>query len=125
MESRRPSTLAPHPINDERTVVRPETDAGAPRSPYPDLDLESHGPKKSYWWVWVLILGAIAFGCYRLYVFEAAKQSAMARPSKALAAGARAVPVVGAAARIGNMPVYLDGLGTVTASKTVTVRPRE
>ena len=34
------------------------------------------------------------------------------------------LPVVTATARIGNMPVYLSGLGTVTPFYTVTVRSR-
>jgi multidrug efflux system membrane fusion protein len=37
---------------------------------------------------------------------------------------ARAVPVVATAARQGNMSLYLTGLGSVTASNTVTVRSR-
>jgi multidrug efflux system membrane fusion protein len=37
---------------------------------------------------------------------------------------ARAVPVVAVPVRAGDMPVYLDGLGTVTALNTVTVRSR-
>ena len=40
----------------------------------------------------------------------------MARP--------RNVPVVAASAHRGDMPVYLEGLGTVTAFNTVTVKPR-
>src|SRR5262245_10041223 len=35
---------------------------------------------------------------------------------------AAAIPVVAARARVGDMAVYLDGLGTVTPLKTVTVR---
>jgi len=42
----------------------------------------------------------------------------------ARAAGARVVPVVSATARQSDMPVFIDGLGTVTAINTVTVRSR-
>jgi multidrug efflux system membrane fusion protein len=44
-------------------------------------------------------------------------------PARDRAAG-RVVSVVAVAARTGEMPVYLDGLGTVTAINTVTVRSR-
>jgi multidrug efflux system membrane fusion protein len=38
--------------------------------------------------------------------------------------GARPVPVTVAAARTGDVPVYLRGLGTATATKTVTIKSR-
>ncbi len=38
--------------------------------------------------------------------------------------GPRAVPVSVAQARTGDLPVYLSGLGTVTAMKTVTIKSR-
>jgi multidrug efflux system membrane fusion protein len=44
-------------------------------------------------------------------------------PARDRAAG-RVISVVAVAARTGEMPVYLDGLGTVTAISTVTVRSR-
>ena len=34
------------------------------------------------------------------------------------------VPIAAATARLGDMPVYLDGLGSVTAYYNVTVRSR-
>jgi multidrug efflux system membrane fusion protein len=37
---------------------------------------------------------------------------------------ARAVPVVAVASRSGDLPIYLDGLGTVIAFSTVTIRTR-
>ena len=105
MASKGPSTLEPDQIEEKRTAIHGSPDAGSGKNPYPELDLDAHGPAKSHWWVWVLILGAIAFGCYRLYVFETAKQSAMARPSKSALLAARPATIVGATARTGNMPV--------------------
>lgn len=93
-------------------------------APYPDLDLDDHSQHKSYWWVWLLILGLIGYGCYRLYVFENGKKALIANP-KAAAAANRPIPIVAAPAHSGNMPVYLDGIGTVTAFNTATVKPRE
>ena len=51
------------------------------------------------------------------------KSSARAARAKAAKGGA-AVPVGVAAARVGDMPVYLDGLGSVAAFYTVTVHSR-
>src|SRR5581483_7874804 len=90
--------------------------------PLPDLDHETGPPSKSYWWVWLLIFALIGYGCYALYKFETAKKAAMG--SMRGAAKQRAIPVVAAEAKRGDMPVYLEGLGTVTAFNTVTVKPR-
>src|SRR5205085_5003627 len=38
--------------------------------------------------------------------------------------GGQAVPVIATAARRGDLPIYLTGLGSVTAYNTVTVRSR-
>ena len=40
------------------------------------------------------------------------------------AAGGRAVPVAVAQAQVKDVPVYLDGLGTVAATYTVSVKPQ-
>src|SRR5262245_24257634 len=40
------------------------------------------------------------------------------------AAAVPAIPVVGQPAQKGNLPIYLSGLGAVTAFNTVTVRTR-
>src|SRR6266699_2822201 len=51
-------------------------------------------PSKSLWWLWVVVIAGIVVG------------------------------VVVAAAQRGDLPVYFNGLGTVTAFNTVTVRSR-
>lgn len=89
----------------------------------PNLDLEDDGHSANRWWIWLLVFAAIGYGCYRLYTFETAKSEAMTakkgaalRPSK--------IAVAAATARTGDMPIYLQGLGTVTAFNTVTVKTR-
>src|SRR5271155_2194693 len=83
-------------------------------------------PKKSRWWVWVLLL-CVAGGVYWYYpqlVTQATSKSAEPKKSGKGGDAARAVPVVAALARKGDMPVFLDGLGSVTAFNTVTVKTR-
>ncbi len=89
---------------------------------YPDLDLDHPGPTKNYWWVWLIVFSLIAYGCFELYESENARKANMTA-QKGMK-GPRIVPVVAATARRGDMPVYLQGLGTVTANNTVTVKPR-
>src|ERR1700722_782012 len=80
---------------------------------------------RSFWWVWLLLLAAAGYGAYRWYPQMTASQSTgKSGKGGAAAAGGRPVPVVVAAARKGDMPVYINGLGTVTALNTVTVRSR-
>ena len=89
---------------------------------YPELDLDRTGPTKNYWWVWLIVFGLIGYGCYKLYQGENAKKADMTA-QKGMK-GPRSLPIVAATARSGDMPVYLQGLGTVTAFNTVTVKPR-
>ncbi len=85
---------------------------------------------KSRWWLWVLILGVIAVG---IWYYREAHSTSPAQDSAAAAAGKGktgagpgnfVVPVVVATAQRGDLPVYFNGLGTVTAFNTVTVRSR-
>ncbi len=117
-----PGALEPHPTEPHPT--RPgehEPPLGSRPAHLPDLD--SHGKSSNrYWWVWVLVFGIIAYGCYRLYLFENGKQAAIAAKKGAMRP--HNIPVAAAKAREGDMPIYLQGLGTVTAFNTVTVKPR-
>jgi multidrug efflux system membrane fusion protein len=90
-------------------------------------------PAKSRWWLWIVVLAvvAIAIWYYRAAYStgEADGKATAGAPStgkgKGGAGGAGfSVPVVVAAAQKGDLPVYLVGLGTVTAFNTVTVRSR-
>jgi len=75
-----------------------------------------------YWWVWLLVFALIGYGCYRLYAYENTRKESMAQKKGAMRP--RVIPVAVAAAHTGDMPVYLQGLGTVAAFNTVTVKPR-
>lgn len=92
-----------------------------PPNQFPQLDLDTRRGK-THWWVWLLVFAAIAYGCYRLYVFETAKKQAAM--THTLPPAAVSVPIVAARAFRGNMPVYLQGLGNITAFNTVTVKTR-
>jgi multidrug efflux system membrane fusion protein len=102
------------------------------------IDLPGHGPhgattavpSKHRWWLWVLVLGVIAFGIWYYRNSRNASQAATttAAPGavgkRGSGAGGLVVPVVVATAQRGDLPVYFNGLGTVTAFNTVTVRSR-
>ncbi len=68
------------------------------------------------------MFGIIGYGCYRLYQYENGKKAAVAAKKSAMRP--RSIPVVAATAHEGDLPVYLQGLGTVTAFNTVTVKTR-
>ncbi len=72
------------------------------------------------WLALVLVLGYIGFRYYQSA--QQKRQAADAAQASRLAH--RAVPVAATAARRGDIPIYLRGLGTVTAFNTVNVKPR-
>src|SRR5216684_76602 len=103
------------PESDEREGVSPS----------------SHGTQsKGRWWLWILILGVVAAGLWYYRGVRAASQSqdaagvAAGRGRGGPGMGNQTVPVVVATAVRGDIPVYLNGLGTATAYNTVTIRSR-
>ena len=83
-------------------------------------DLEPR--KKSRWWAWPLTLLILGGGGYELYQVAGKQKLATSAPKGGKKGGN--VPVVAVGARTGNVPVYLTGLGSVTAFNTVTVKSR-
>jgi membrane fusion protein, multidrug efflux system len=86
---------------------------------------------KSRWWIWIVVLAVVAIGIwyYRGHSTSEAGGKATAGSSttgkgKGAGSAGMTVPVVVATAQKGDLPVYLIGLGTVTAFNTVTVRSR-
>ncbi len=78
------------------------------------------------WWLWVALLCVAGAGGYLLFprVTHGVTNGQAKKGGIADAPAGRAVPIVAAVARRGDMPVYLNGLGSVVALNTVTVRSR-
>ena len=89
----------------------------------PPIDLNAGANATNRWWVWLLVFALIGFGCYKLYQYESGKKQALSAATKGMMKPA-SVYISAAAARRGDMPVYLQGIGTVTAFNTVTVKTR-
>jgi membrane fusion protein, multidrug efflux system len=91
----------------------------------PPMVHRSASKRRSYWWLWLMVLAAAGYGAYRYFPSLTGGQSqGKGVAGKGSAGGARAVPIVAVKARRGAMPVYMNGLGTVTALNTVTVHSR-
>jgi len=75
--------------------------------------------RRRRWWIRLLVtlVAFIAAAWLIVHFFHGSNKAANVT-------GPPPLPVVAATARIGNMPVYLSGLGSVTALNTVTVRTR-
>jgi multidrug efflux system membrane fusion protein len=90
-------------------------------------------PSKTLWWPWLVVIAVLVAGVWYYRSAQSAKSSDAATPGAPAApgkgkggpgAGGLVVPVVVATAQRGDLPVYFNGLGTVTAFNTVTVRSR-
>ena len=79
---------------------------------------------RSYGWVWTLLtLVVLAVGGYFAYPYILAALQPTAAKGRGRGA-MRGAPVVVATARKGDLPIYLEEIGTVTALNTVTVHTR-
>ncbi len=89
----------------------------------PTSDPDRSTPRRR-WWLWFLIIAVLGYGGWRWRGASASRQA----QSVGAASGARSanlsVPVVVATAQRGDLPVYFNGLGSVAAINTVTLRSR-
>jgi len=90
-----------------------------------DLNPEVTAPQRHHtairWWIWLLMLVILGALAYRWYQRPHGQQSPGQRGT---GRGPQTIPVMVASAHRGEMSVWLNGLGTVTAFNTVTVRSR-
>src|SRR5215471_8637691 len=114
-------------------------------APFETVDLperpEAHGPgplsdnaatqSRKHWWVWGLVVVLVAAGIwyFRTRGIQASNPGGAPAtnpggPGGAMGMADQPLPVVVTTARKGDLPVYFNGLGTVTAFNTVTVRSR-
>ncbi|GAC1615798.1 MAG: MdtA/MuxA family multidrug efflux RND transporter periplasmic adaptor subunit [Candidatus Acidiferrum sp.] len=89
--------------------------------------------RKRYPWLWMI---AVVILVVAVWYYQSSQTNSQPQDSKAAPADGKssagagpggagfAVPVVVATAQRGDLPVYFNGLGTVTAFNTVTVRSR-
>ena len=77
-----------------------------------------------HWWIWLLLLCILAGAAYFVFAKSESDKAAGAQQGGKPGANAsnRSQPVVVAAARAGDINLFLDGLGTVVPLNTVTVR---
>lgn len=73
-------------------------------------------------WVWLAVVIAAALGVWFIQSRQTHAQTE--RPGRGRTSGPGVVPVASAVASYGDIPVFLDGLGSVTPFYTVTVHSR-
>ncbi len=108
--------MAEAPAKEKPPEKRPEA---RPPSP-PEDEPAGRAGRRWPWVAGVLVLAVLVFLLVRSRSGNAQKAAAAADAQRS----GRAVPVVAVPATVADLPVYLTGLGTVSATNTVTVRSR-
>lgn len=120
-EMNQPQRTEPHPHTPP--PAKPALQPAVSSQPtHPTLNHGSAPAHGSRWWIWLIIIVIVGGGGY--FLLTRIRESTSSATAAGARGGARAVPVVAGVARKGDMPVYLTGLGTVTAFQTVTIHSR-
>jgi multidrug efflux system membrane fusion protein len=99
------------------------TTSGAPKTPHsaPKGPGERLPQKRSFWWVWIILLLVVGLVGFRMYQN---KQSAAQAAKQKAALAQRGVPISTTTATKGPIGVYINALGTVTPVYTATITSR-
>jgi multidrug efflux system membrane fusion protein len=104
-----------------------EHDLDHPPRTEPDI-ASGHPPSRKGKRTWLIFLGLLVVGVGIAFALSRARQRSPESAGKTAAApgkpGSFPVPVVAGTVATQDVPIYLDGLGTVQAFNTVTVRAR-
>ncbi|MGE5360748.1 MAG: MdtA/MuxA family multidrug efflux RND transporter periplasmic adaptor subunit [Bacteroidales bacterium] len=110
------------------TVDRPAREDERPAAVEREPDPGARGADRPRWWLWALALVLVFLGVFIHAQGTKPTSSAQTTPGGGGATGrgrgSMMVPVTAVVARQGDMPVYLNGLGSVISLDTVTVHSR-
>lgn len=101
------------------TAVPSPPSSSSPEHRYSD---QRDDQPNSHWWVWLLIAAIVLVGGFIYYRHRQAANEAAAKAKAAQQP--RAVPIVTATAKKGDIGVYVEALGAVTPVYTVNVTSR-
>jgi len=101
------------------TAVPSPPGSSSPEHRYSD---QRDDQPNSHWWVWLLIAAIVLVGGFIYYRHRQAANEAAAKAKAAQQP--RAVPIVTATAKKGDIGVYVEALGAVTPVYTVNVTSR-
>jgi multidrug efflux system membrane fusion protein len=104
----------------EVTEVADQSPSAESSAPPP----RASGGTRRRWWPWLMLLGLLFLLAYAGFRWLPGARDQSRGGGKATGAQRNPVPVIVAQAQLGDLPIYLDGLGTVTAFNAVTIRTR-
>jgi multidrug efflux system membrane fusion protein len=108
-------------LTQSPTLPPREQANGKPRQPAPPAAPTRR--RRPWGLLWLLIFGGLGYGAYRYYQ-QSERVLAAQQAADAARMANRSVSVAATAVHVGDVPIYLRGLGTVTAYNTVNVKTR-
>ena len=110
----------PNPAKHDSATT---TTSGVPNTPHSasKRPAEQLPQKRSFWWVWIILLLLIGLVGFRMYQN---KQSAAQAAKQKAALAQRGVPITTTTATKGPIGIYINALGTVTPVYTATITSR-